>query len=192
MHCFAVPVIILLYINQIKKMKSKIHETKSIIKVSVRKKIFLWMAFIASLFVQQTFAQDSTKTASLSIFTSYYNLKDALVVSNANAASVSAAEFINAVNSTDKQIINEESRTGLLSDAVAISQMKDLKIQREKFATLSVNLFALAKKVKLTTGIVYLQYCPMKKASWLSNNKAIKNPYYGSAMLTCGSVKETL
>jgi hypothetical protein len=32
----------------------------------------------------------------------------------------------------------------------------------------------------------------MKKASWLSNDKAIKNPYYGSAMLTCGNVKTIL
>ncbi|RYF82932.1 MAG: DUF3347 domain-containing protein, partial [Chitinophagaceae bacterium] len=35
-------------------------------------------------------------------------------------------------------------------------------------------------------------YCPMKKALWLSNEKAIKNPYYGSAMLTCGKVTETI
>ena len=87
---------------------------------------------------------------------------------------------------------NTKSRTALLSDAVVISQTKDLKLQREKFATLSTNLFALAKTVKLTTEPVYQQYCPMKKASWLSNNRAIKNPYYGSAMLTCGSVKTTL
>ena len=173
-------------------MKSKIHELKSTIKISMGKKIFLLVAFIATVFVQQTFAQDSTKTHPSSLLTSYYNLKDALVSSNANTAVVSATAFINAINSTDKEIIKEESRTALLSDAVAISQTKDLKLQREKFATLSANLFTLAKTVKLTTEPVYLQYCPMKKASWLNNNKAIKNPYYGSAMLTCGSVKETL
>jgi len=32
----------------------------------------------------------------------------------------------------------------------------------------------------------------MKKAVWLSNEKAIKNPYYGSQMLTCGKVVETI
>jgi hypothetical protein len=32
----------------------------------------------------------------------------------------------------------------------------------------------------------------MKKAYWLSPDKAIKNPYYGSAMLTCGKVTETI
>lgn len=38
---------------------------------------------------------------------------------------------------------------------------------------------------------VYYQYCPMKKAYWLSMEKEIKNPYYGSSMLTCGKVIET-
>ena len=163
------------------------------------KKIFLLVAFIATVLVQSSFAQvasslpeDSTKTASSSLLTTYYNLKDALVSSNANTAAVSATEFINAINGTSAEIIKEESRAVLLSDAVAISKTNNLKLQREKFASLSTNLFALAKTVKLTTDPVYLQYCPMKKASWLSNNKTIKNPYYGSAMLTCGSVKETL
>jgi len=32
----------------------------------------------------------------------------------------------------------------------------------------------------------------MKKATWLSSNKTIKNPYYGNAMLTCGQVTETM
>ncbi|MGY4386382.1 hypothetical protein ACVWYN_003435 [Pedobacter sp. UYP24] len=32
----------------------------------------------------------------------------------------------------------------------------------------------------------------MKKSSWLSSEKAVKNPYFGSAMLACGSVQETL
>jgi hypothetical protein len=51
---------------------------------------------------------------------------------------------------------------------------------------------SLAKSVKLTTEPIYQAYCPMKKANWLSNDKAIKNPYYGSAMLTCGKVVETI
>ncbi len=180
-------------------MKSKIQELKNTIKISRSKKIFLLIALIVTAFAQQTFAQpgpavreDSTKAKPALLLSAYYNLKDALVSSNANTASVSAAEFVKAINSADKEVIKEESRTALLSDAVVISQTKDLKLQREKFAALSINLFALAKTVKLTTEPVYLQYCPMKKASWLSNSKTIKNPYYGSAMLTCGSVKETL
>jgi hypothetical protein len=32
----------------------------------------------------------------------------------------------------------------------------------------------------------------MKKATWLSETNAIKNPYYGKQMLTCGKTTETL
>jgi hypothetical protein len=32
----------------------------------------------------------------------------------------------------------------------------------------------------------------MKKMYWLSSEAAIKNPYYGKMMLTCGSVTETI
>lgn len=156
------------------------------------KKILFLVALSATVFVQQSFAQDSIKTQPSPLLTSYYNLKDALVSSNPTTAAASAEEFVKAFNDIDKEMIKEESRNALLSDANAISKTKDLKVQREKFATLSTNMFALAKTIKLSTEPVYQQYCPMKKASWLSNNKAIKNPYYGSAMLTCGSVKETL
>jgi len=156
------------------------------------KKIFLFLAISAAAFTQSSFAQDSTKTQPSPLLTSYYNLKDALVSSNSATAAASAEEFVKALNSIDKEAVKEESRTALLSDASAISRTKDLKVQRDKFATLSANMYALAKAVKLSAEPVYQQYCPMKKASWLSNTKAIKNPYYGSAMLTCGSVKETL
>lgn len=156
------------------------------------KKIFVIVALFATVFVQHSFAQDSIKTQLSPLLTSYYNLKDALVSSNANAATASAAGLVKAISETDKEIVKDEYRNVLLNDATAISKTKDLKIQREKFSTLSASIFALAKTVKLSAEPVYQQYCPMKKASWLSNNKAIKNPYYGSAMLTCGSVKEIL
>lgn len=172
-------------------MKSKIHGHKSPIKILAGKKIVFAVALLVTVFVQNTFAQDNTTIQPSSFLNSYYNIKDALVAGYPNAAATSAGEFIKAVNATDI-VIKGESRNALLSDAGAISQTNDLKVQREKFSTLSSNMFVLAKTVKLSPGQVYQQYCPMKKASWLSNNKAIKNPYFGSAMLTCGSVKETL
>ena len=39
---------------------------------------------------------------------------------------------------------------------------------------------------------VYYQYCPMKKAYWLSKEEKVINPYFGSAMLTCGEVKQVI
>ena len=156
------------------------------------KKIFLMLAFIATAFTQNSFAQDNTKTQPAQLLNAYYQLKDNLVKSNATLAAANADELVKAINGTDKQTVNDDARASLLKDAGAIAQSKDIKLQREKFATLSNNMFELAKTVKLSADPVYQQYCPMKKASWLSNDKAIKNPYYGSAMLTCGSVKTTL
>jgi hypothetical protein len=96
------------------------------------------------------------------------------------------------MGTVDLKLVNEPGRETLLKDASAISSNKDLKEQRIRFAPFSENMIALAKTVKLSAEPVYQQYCPMKKASWLSKEQGIKNPYYGSAMLTCGSVKATL
>ncbi len=153
------------------------------------KKIFLIVTIVATAFVQKGFSQDNSKTQLLH---SYYDIKNALVAGNANTASIKAAEFVKTLNGIDTKIINEATHDALLKDAGHISESKDIKHQREHFASFSTNMFALAKSVKLTTDPVYYAYCPMKKAHWLSSEPAIKNPYFGSAMLTCGKVEETL
>jgi Cu(I)/Ag(I) efflux system membrane fusion protein len=42
----------------------------------------------------------------------------------------------------------------------------------------------------------YIQNCPMTNnnngAFWISTDKEIRNPYYGDAMLTCGSVIDSI
>ena len=169
------PIIVYLTLNQIKM-----------------KKTFFAVAFLATLLAQQAFAQESPKTSNQSFLNSYYAIKDALVSSNPGMAAANAAEFVKTLNATNDQTVKKETRAALLNDAEIISQSKDIKLQREKFISLSDNMVVLAKSSRLSAEPVYQQYCPMKKASWLSGNKAIKNPYYGSAMLTCGSIKETL
>jgi hypothetical protein len=155
------------------------------------KKIFFIVAIAATAFVQNSFAQDSTGTQS-QLLHSYYDIKNALVASNANAASISAEQFVKTTNGIDYKVISEGNINTLLKDATAISESKDLENQRVHFASLSTNMFAVAKAVKLTDQPVYYTYCPMKKVYWLSNEATIKNPYFGSAMPTCGKVVETL
>jgi hypothetical protein len=56
-------------------------------------------------------------------------------------------------------------------------------------------MYALMKVSKQETP-TYYQFCPMandgKGANWLSKENAVKNPYYGNQMLTCGKVVETI
>jgi hypothetical protein len=163
------------------------------------KKILLLVAFVATAFTQQLFAQD-VKTSSLSpLLTSYYDVKNALISSNSADAATHAGEFLKIVNAVDMKTLSKSDMESfmflqdkLAFDAKHISESKDIAHQREHFANFSSNFFKLAKAVKLTDTPVYYAYCPMKKSYWLSADAAIKNPYFGNQMLTCGKVAETL
>jgi len=123
---------------------------------------------------------------------SYYAIKDALIAGNASSASTGADQFIKAANTIDYKVISEGNINALLKDVNKIASGKDINQQRETFVNFSNNMFIVAKAVKLSAEPVYQQYCPMKKAYWLSNETVIKNPYYGKQMLSCGNVSATI
>jgi Cu(I)/Ag(I) efflux system membrane fusion protein len=84
---------------------------------------------------------------------------------------------------------------GIKTASTAISNTTDIKIQRDHFKDLSkplieaVQLFGVNEKV-------FVEFCPMadndKGAYWLSKEEKILNPYFGDAMLSCGSVKQVI
>jgi len=157
------------------------------------KKIFMAVVVLITVSSQHIFAQVSE------ILPSYYGVKDALVAGDANAAAAKAGEFLKAINGVDMNKMPEKDHTAFMAikdkisfDARHISEKKEVGHQREHFASLSTNMMTLAKTVRLSEQPIYEDYCPMKKATWLTNDPAIKNPYYGSSMLTCGKVKTTL
>lgn len=155
--------------------------------------VFAASLFLATVSFHNSMGQDSIQQRQLSqLLAHYYHIKDALVGGNAGQAAVMAGEFIKTANSIDYKIISEGNINALLKDASIISEVKEIPAQRARFANLSNNMATLAKAMRLTEAPVYLQYCPMKKASWLSSAMAIENPYYGSSMLTCGEVVETI
>ena len=155
-------------------------------------KIFLFVAICATGFVQQAFAQNTSLPQSSELLASYYNIKDALVSGDADKAAVNAERFVKNINSPGAETIQKTDKEALVKEANKIATTKDLKKQREYFSAFTANMYALAKSVKLSSDPVYYQYCPMKKAYWLSSEKEIKNPYYGNAMLSCGKVVETI
>lgn len=173
-------------------MNAKSRQYISSIKISAGKKILLFFAICATAFVQQVIAQNISTTSSSDLLVSYYDIKDALVNGDAGSAAINAGQFVKAINNVSSEIIRQSGKEALLKGAGKISLTRDLKKQREYFSAFSANMFALIKEGKLNAEPVYYMYCPMKKATWLSSDKAIKNPYYGNAMLTCGKVTETM
>lgn len=119
----------------------------------------------------------------------YVHLKDALVASN-------QTEVKNAAERLQKTLASMEDGGKASDEAVKVASASSLDGQRLAFSSLSSEMATLIKGGKLSMGEVYLEYCPMANnnegAYWLSNEKVIKNPYFGNKMLKCGSVKETI
>ncbi|QEC66135.1 DUF3347 domain-containing protein [Panacibacter ginsenosidivorans] len=143
-------------------------------------------------------AQKASLTLS-PILSLYYNVKDALINSDAKTASVKAGDLAKTISSINfnsmpasGQSIFGSLKDKLVSDANRISENNDIEKQKAYFSSLSTNIYSLVKMVKLSDQPVYQAYCPMKKAYWLSNEAAIRNPYYGKQMLTCGKVSDII
>ncbi|WP_413668083.1 DUF3347 domain-containing protein [Mucilaginibacter sp. Mucisp86] len=147
-------------------------------------------AFIALLSAIQVKAQ--TNVSKNAVLTAYYGVKNALISGDAATTNTRAKEFQSAVNAVPADQMTEAQKDKLLFDARHIGESDNIAHQREHFASLSENLYTLVKNGKFNSAPVYRDYCPMKKSYWLSESLAIKNPYYGNQMLTCGEMKETL
>ncbi|MFC7772585.1 DUF3347 domain-containing protein [Flavobacterium sp. GCM10027622] len=136
------------------------------------------------------------------LYENYFQLKEALVNSDGEKASSLSKELVASIKDVKMESLENEAhmvwmkiQKNLTEDAEHISETKDVKHQRDHFMTLSKSIYALMKSDKLNES-VYYQFCPMandgKGANWLSKENNIKNPYYGSMMLTCGKTVETL
>lgn len=136
------------------------------------------------------------------VFDNYFALKDALVNTDGSLASTNAKKLLASIKSIDMAKLSNEEHTvwmkvmkDLTFDTEHIEETKDAGHQREHFNTLSDNMYQLLKVSKQATPIYY-QHCPManggKGANWLSKENTIKNPYYGSKMMSCGKTVETI
>ncbi len=154
------------------------------------------VAFGLSLFSLAASAQ------SASALTAYYEVKDALVATDAAKAKTSATALVSALTGLDAATLSAADKKALATakiNAAAIAKTTDVDAQRNQFEGLSTSMIALAKATKpakLMAAPTFVQFCPMaadgKGAFWLSGQREIKNPYYGSKMLKCGSVKEEI
>ncbi|MDV3751064.1 DUF3347 domain-containing protein [Elizabethkingia anophelis] len=153
------------------------------------KKLFLSLLFSAASIT--AFAQKSN-TQIEKLYHNYIAIKNALTQDDTAKASAAAKVFLQSASAVDFKVLSEDNVNKLRKDAGAIIEAKNLSTQRNYFFNLSDNMAAIANHFKVSSTPVYVQYCPMAKGQWLSNEKEIKNPYYGNSMLTCGSVKSEI
>lgn len=157
------------------------------------------VAIVALLSVTVSAAQDKNQAGQLKpVFDNYFQLSNALVKTDSKTAAAAANELLSAVKAIKMESLNEAQHTAWMKvmdnldkDALAISKTQDIKKQRESFKSLSKNTYELIKASGNDLPVFY-NHCPMVDANWLSLDKSIKNPYYGSQMLTCGKTVETI
>lgn len=137
------------------------------------------------------------------IIKDYLALKNALVADNDRAAANAGKQLFANLNKVDMKAIPANKHKEFMDifenakeNAEHISDNAGkIDHQREHLASLSKDVSDLIALFG-TTQKLYQDYCPMyndgKGAVWISEAKAIKNPYYGNQMLTCGSVKKEL
>ena len=136
------------------------------------------------------------------IFESYFALKEALIKSDGKLTATLAKDLLTNFNSVKMDKLSSEEHTvwmkvmsSIKSNSEKIAATTSIEKQRIVFMDLSANFYDLLKVSKQDYSIYY-QNCPMyndgKGANWLSKENAVKNPYYGSQMLTCGKTVETI
>lgn len=136
------------------------------------------------------------------VYNAYFALKDALIKGDGKTAAANAKELYNAVDAVPMDKLPAAQHTVWMKymkdisyNAEHIKGTSEVDHQREHFAKLSPAMFEVMKAIKADYP-VYFDHCPMyndgKGGDWLSKESGIKNPYYGSQMLTCGSTKEVI
>lgn len=145
----------------------------------------------------------TTTTFSINeIVTNYLKIKNSLIKDDSNSAANAGKSLLKVFNSISTNSLNSNQKKqylNIVNDAKEHAEhigknAGKIDHQREHFATLSKNVSNLIKSFG-TKQKLYQDYCPMyndgKNGFWISETKEIRNPYYGSEMLNCGTIKAT-
>jgi hypothetical protein len=133
----------------------------------------------------------------------YLHIKNALAGDNSDEAASGAKAMAAAMKNLDKSLLSTEQKTAYdkteddleeHAEHIATNAGK-IDHQRSHFSMMSEDIYELVKNFGAGRPM-YHDHCPMAKdnqgAMWMSENKDIKNPYFGNKMPTCGSVEEVI
>lgn len=134
------------------------------------------------------------------LFENYFELKNALVADDYETASQASKDLQEKLKTIEMNLFKGEAHAIWMKLAPQLekantkgmiaSNIKDL---RTAFIAISKFIIELNQRFQPMTYPTYVQHCPMvnnnQGADWLSKEKEIRNPYFGSSMLNCGKLK---
>ena len=107
----------------------------------------------------------------------YLHVQLALANDSIDGVSDAAASIAAAAGTVD-------AAAAIAASAEALAAATDLRTARAVFGPLSDALIRYGEEVGF--GELRVAYCPMVDKSWVQAAGGIRNPFYGSMMLTCG------
>ena len=123
-------------------------------------------------------------------------MKDAFVSGNNQQITSSAKKAAAAFESLPEKDLGKLEKEHLEKSIDMFSAIGNLEQQREHLVVLNEHIVAIAMNLKSPAENLYVQRCPMANnnqgAVWLSLDEEIRNPYFDSGMLTCGSVVQVI
>lgn len=129
-------------------------------------------------------ATSSETTRMNPLIHSYLSIQEALAADDLSAAQIAASGVDFHAESDD---------TPLIAAVRSISDANDIEAARVGFEKFSAIVIAQLVSSSELSESLYLAHCPMafgnKGASWVQSGKTITNPYFGSKMLHCGTLK---
>ncbi len=138
------------------------------------------------------------------IIAGYLQLKNALAKDNGQDAATAGNAIVATLAKVDMKSLSDIQMKAYMVIADDIKEHAEhiganagkIEHQREHFIMLSKDMADFVKTFGNGGQTLYKDFCPMandgKGATWISEVKEIKNPYLGSKMPDCGSVKETI
>ena len=120
----------------------------------------------------------------------------AALVADTLAGVAAAAGAVASAAQAARAFVKDEALVGYLSDieksAAKVGSSDDIEVVRAAYGDLSKPMVALASAVPAVRGARKVFFCPMTKGypKWLQAEPSLRNPYYGSKMLTCGEESE--
>lgn len=142
---------------------------------------------------------NNQKENSEKVLSDYFNLKNALVSDDESKAKEIGAILKESLNNLDISKYTDAQKLELKDIIVDAKEHAEhiskspIAHQREHFKVLSKDIIDMVA-ITGASNKLYEQYCPMyeKGSAWLSMNKEVRNPYYGSKMLKCGKVQREI
>jgi membrane fusion protein, copper/silver efflux system len=134
----------------------------------------------------------------------YITLKDALVSDNFDLAKSRVNEIESLLATVNMRQFTAKDHEEWMKNGPGIKELihkmtaaKTIGDLRQDFKALSEAIIQVARYFGGPAGAtLYVEHCPMADgnlgADWLSMDREIKNPYFGSAMLTCGEVTDEI